>query len=164
MYTLLKQRRLRWLGHVSRVEDSRITKDLRYGELATRKRSTRRTQLRLKGICQRDLKALATNTDTWEAFVCDRCAWTQKVREGLSSCEDALTQLAEEKRAGRKSQPQTDKPAPTFCCTQCGRDCHSRIGLCSHCRRCSRLLHQRRYSIVPRDWRMSTISTSCLPF
>ena len=74
MYTLLKQRRLRWLGHVSRVEDSRITQDLRYGELATRKRSTRRTQLRLKDICQRDLKALATNTDTWEAFVCDRCA------------------------------------------------------------------------------------------
>ena len=34
LYTPLRQRRLRWLGHVVRVDDGRIPKDLLYGELA----------------------------------------------------------------------------------------------------------------------------------
>ena len=34
MFTLLRQRRLRWLGHVRRMEDGRIPKDILYGELA----------------------------------------------------------------------------------------------------------------------------------
>ena len=49
MYTILKQRRFRWLGHVSRVEDDRIAKDLLYGELATGKRPTGRPQFALQG-------------------------------------------------------------------------------------------------------------------
>ena len=40
LYTLLKQRRMRWLGHVTRMKDGRIPKDLLYGELATGKRPT----------------------------------------------------------------------------------------------------------------------------
>ena len=34
MLTLLRQRRLRWLGHVRRMEDGRIPKDILYGQLA----------------------------------------------------------------------------------------------------------------------------------
>ena len=32
MYTLLRQRRIRWIGHVRRVEDGRIPKDIPYRE------------------------------------------------------------------------------------------------------------------------------------
>ena len=46
MYTLLKQRRLRWLGHFVRMDDSPILKNLLYGELANGKRPTGRPQLR----------------------------------------------------------------------------------------------------------------------
>ena len=35
MLALLAQRRLRWLGHLSRMEDGRIPKEMLYGELAT---------------------------------------------------------------------------------------------------------------------------------
>ena len=35
MYTLVRQRRMRWLGHVRRMEDGRIPKDILSGELAT---------------------------------------------------------------------------------------------------------------------------------
>ena len=33
IYSLLTQRRLRWVGHVSRMQDGRIPKDILYGEL-----------------------------------------------------------------------------------------------------------------------------------
>ena len=101
-------------------------------------------------IYKPDLKALAVSTDTWKALAYDRCARGQKVEKGLSTYEDILTQQAEgDKRAGKKSQTQTHRPASTFCCAQCGRGCHSRIGLYSRSRRCSPLIHQRRNAIVP---------------
>ena len=60
VYTLLKQWRLRWLGHVVRMADGQVLKDLLYGELAQGKCPRRRPQLWYKDICKRDLKALGT--------------------------------------------------------------------------------------------------------
>ena len=40
MFTLLKHRRMRWLGHVVCIDDRRIPKDLLYGELVQGKRPT----------------------------------------------------------------------------------------------------------------------------
>lgn len=37
MYTFLRQRRLRWHGHVRRMEDGRMPKDILYSELASGK-------------------------------------------------------------------------------------------------------------------------------
>ena len=42
MYTQLRQRILRWLGHVRRMEDGCIPKDIIYGELALGRRTTGR--------------------------------------------------------------------------------------------------------------------------
>ena len=42
MYTL---RKLRWLGHVRRMEDGRIPNDILYGELALGRRTTGRPHL-----------------------------------------------------------------------------------------------------------------------
>ena len=58
MFTLLRQLRLRWLGHVYRMEDGRIPKDILHGELASGRRSKGRPQLRYKDVCKRDMKAL----------------------------------------------------------------------------------------------------------
>ena len=35
MYSLLSQRRLRWLGHVHRMNDRRILKEVLHGQLTT---------------------------------------------------------------------------------------------------------------------------------
>ena len=91
MYTLLKQRRMRLLGHVVRMDDGRIPKDLLSGELAQGKRPTGRPQLRYNDVCKRDLKAMDVDLTTWEAVASDRAAWRQTVKKGLSSFEQSLT-------------------------------------------------------------------------
>ena len=138
MYSLLKQRRMRWLGHVVRMDDGRIPKDLLYGELTQGKRPTGRPQLRYRDVCKRDMKALGIDTNTWETLASDRGAWRQVVTNSLSNYEETLAEQSEAKRQRRKGSNQADNPHPTaFICTQCQRDCHSRIGLVSHTRRCS---------------------------
>ena len=48
MFTLLRQRRLRWLGHFHRFPEGHIPRDLLYGELASGKCPTERPQLRYR--------------------------------------------------------------------------------------------------------------------
>ena len=73
MYTLLRQPRLRWLGHVRRIEDGRIPKDI-YGQLALGKKLQGRPQQRYKDVCKRDMKALNINTEIWEDTAAHRSA------------------------------------------------------------------------------------------
>lgn len=51
MFTLLSQRRSRWLGHVNRMEVGRLLKDMMYGELAAGLRSAGRPALRYQDVC-----------------------------------------------------------------------------------------------------------------
>ena len=137
IYTLLRQRRLRWLGHVRRMQDGRIPKDLLYGELATGKRARGRPQLRFKDVCKRDMKALDMDIDGWEDLAQDRSRWRQELNRSLRRGEKKL-QLASDERRVRRINGQQAPPADTaFKCNRCERDCHSRIGLHSHNRRCS---------------------------
>ena len=137
MYTILRQRRLRWLGHVCRMEDGRIPKDILYGELSTGKRTVGRPHLRYKDVCKRDLNALGIDTNRWETIAADRQAWKRSVNEGLKSGEAKIRQQADEKRTKRKeSQHRDQQNASLFICDSCNRDCHSRLGLYSHRRRC----------------------------
>ncbi len=138
MYCLLKQRRMRWLGHVSRMQDGRIPKDLLYGELADGDRPRGRPQLRYKDVCKRDMKALSINIDTWETLSSERSVWKHTVHTGLSDYETSLQGKLEEKRRTRNEARMRDKSPSTFMCTHCQKDCHSRIGLHSQTRRCIR--------------------------
>ena len=72
MYTLVTQRILRWLGHVSRMEDVRIPRDILYGELALGRRTTGRLHLRYKDVCIRDMNADVIDTMSWEGLAADR--------------------------------------------------------------------------------------------
>lgn len=53
MLALLFQRRLRWLGHVRRMENGRMPKDVLHGELMSGSRPVGRPMLRYKGVCKR---------------------------------------------------------------------------------------------------------------
>ena len=144
MYTLLRQRRLRWLGHVYRMEDGRIPKDLLYGELASGKRNKGRPHLRFSDVCKRDMKACGIDANTWEGHAADRSKWKSLTRRCLAEGEQNIRTLLDEKRRSRKESQRrahddnvVPDDVPVFTCQGCSRVCRSRIGLYSHSRRCS---------------------------
>jgi hypothetical protein len=136
MTTLLRQRRLRWLGHVHRMEDGRIPKDILYSELAKGKRTTGRPHLRYKDVCKRDIKALDIDINEWEELAGDRSRWRQALTVGLEVGEEKQKQAAEENRQKRKNRAKHRTTITTFRCEKCSKDCHSRVGLYSHSRSC----------------------------
>ena len=75
MVDLLQQRRLRWLGHVCRMEDGRILKDLLFGQLATGSRPRGRPHLRFKDLCKRDLLDYELNPAELQSHATDRASW-----------------------------------------------------------------------------------------
>ena len=138
IFTLLSQRRLRWIGHVRRMDDGRIPKDLLYGQLAEGSRSRGRPLLRFKDTCKRDMKSAGIEVQTWEALAESRDSWRTAVNSGTVQAESARNEHQRQKRAARKSRTSsTNVPNTPFACSRCNRDCHSRIGLHSHSRRCS---------------------------
>ena len=98
LHTLLKQRCMRWLGHVTWMEDGHIPKNIVYGELATGKKSTGQSQLRFEDVCKRDLQALGIHTDVWQVVATNRHAWRYTVTLGMSQYEETQRVKAGEKR------------------------------------------------------------------
>ena len=141
------QRHLYWLGHVSLMEDNRISKDLLFGGLATGKRLNGRPQLCFMDICKRDLKALAINTDN--------CMWQMCLETGGAKGSlfprRHLDARGREKESPQKVWAPSTGQAWHSAAQICGRDCHSHKGLCRHH---SWLIHHQRHSIVTLDWRM----------
>lgn len=101
MYAILSQRRLRWLGHVRRMDDGRIPKDILYGELATGSRRTGRPILRYKDTCKRDMKSGCIDPTNWEALAADRSKWRAAVRTAVRHREEQRGEQWEEKRKRR---------------------------------------------------------------
>ena len=50
IFSLLKESRLRWLGHVRRMKDGRLPKDIFFSKLADGSRAIGRTLLRFKDV------------------------------------------------------------------------------------------------------------------
>ena len=103
MFTLLRQRRLRWLGHVHRMEDGRIPKDLLYGELESGSRPVGRPKLRFKDVCKRDMLNTGLPTGNWETHAADRGEWRSLCSRALQVGEKRLKAKADERRAKRKA-------------------------------------------------------------
>ena len=134
MGCILKQKRLRWLGHICRMEDGRIPKDLLFGELASGARPTGRPSLRFKDICKRDLKDCNIDPANLQTTTSDRNKWRLLTKQGCRQSEERKTSARRKKKEEKKQT--VSRPENQFACTRCGRACHSRIGLFSHSKRC----------------------------
>ena len=100
--TSLRQRRLRWLGHVRRMEDGRIPKGILCGELALGRRTTGHPHLRYKEVCVRDMKAVGIDTMSWEGLAAERTKWRSALKQHLKTGQDKLMTDAADKRARTK--------------------------------------------------------------
>ncbi len=134
--TLLIQRRLRWLGHVHRMEPDRLSRQVLYGELWEGARRVSQPLLRFKDVCKRDLRLADLNPNSWEVLAQDRDVWRHGVKEGALRAETKARAEATIKRRERNDKYQFERPPTTSLDTSCNKDCHSRIGLLSQSRAC----------------------------
>ena len=115
------------------------------------------SQLRFKDVCKRDMKGAQINADTWEALAKDRDTWHHKAKEGVHCAEQTARNQMASKGAARKERAASAHTPSTFVCPECNKDCHSRIGLHSHSRRCAL---PPRYTIAFRDEDATTATTT----
>uniref|UniRef100_A0A8C5PLD5 Reverse transcriptase n=1 Tax=Leptobrachium leishanense TaxID=445787 RepID=A0A8C5PLD5_9ANUR len=135
VYTLLMKAQTRWAGHVARMPDHRIPKQLLYGELSQGKRSHGGQRKRYKDTLKASLKSMDIDITSWEILAQDRSTWRMLTLHGCQIFEDRRATIAQEKRALRKVRTaNVATGVPTHVCSTCGRTFRARIGLISHLR------------------------------
>ena len=126
------QHRLRWAGHVQRMDSNRLPKILLYGELTSGIRPLGRPKLRYKDQLKSTLAQ--TNIHRWEHLAKERMVWRETIRNGTIAFEKNRCDSEEEKRRRRKERSQQPRPPPSLPCGLCPRLFHHRLGLQSHIR------------------------------
>ena len=137
----LGRKQLRWIGHIIRMDDDRLPKQILYGELSTGRRKAGGQKKRHKDYVKTVLKKFDIPPDLLETCAVDRSVWRSKCYEGERKCEQKRNERMQLRRE-RRHQQQNRNVAPEdegFPCNICGMVCRAFIGLQSHLR-----AHQRR--------------------
>ena len=129
---------LRWAGHVARMPDDRLPKQIFFGELCEGARPQGRPLLRYKDTLKATLKKCDINHETWEKDAQDRPAWRSVARTGTIAYEEERKKYAVTKRKNRKERqqnpPTNEETGQTHKCSVCNREFRAKIGLNSHLR------------------------------
>ena len=81
--SVIKSRRLRWAGHVARMEESKSAFKILTGK-PTRKRPLGRPRRRLENNIRMDLEEIGINTGNWVDSAQDRNYWRALVNAALN--------------------------------------------------------------------------------
>ena len=110
IHTMLLRSQLRWDGHVARMPDERLSKQLFYGELFRGKRSKGGQKKRYRDTLNVSMKRCFIDPNDWEDLASDRPAWRSKVRSGVKHYEDQRISYAIQERMHRKERARNPPP------------------------------------------------------
>ena len=130
---MLNLAQLRWSGHVTCMDDSRLPKQLFHAELSTGKRHKGGQRKQYKDVLKSTLQAYNIPVDEWQALAQDRHAWTAAIRNGTRHFERSRLQSLDDKRLARKNG--VPNPSTAVPCQLCGKICASTFGLQAHMRK-----------------------------
>lgn len=130
--SMILRHRLRWSGHVLRMDQDRLPHQLLYGELQTGRRPRGAPKRRYKDQLKDTLKRTNISVETWEEVAMERAQWSHNIRSGIQHFETARTNKDQEKRNNRKQRQANPPTQPTIPCVTCGRLFRAKIGLISH--------------------------------
>ncbi len=85
MYETKQQ--LQRIGHVTRMNNRTLQKQVLYGQLLNAKRRTNGQKLRYKDMLGHQLQNVGINQYNWESLASDRLVWQKKVSSGIKKCE-----------------------------------------------------------------------------
>ena len=126
------QSQLRWSGHLVRMQDSRLPKQVFYCELAEGHRKRGRPKLRYKDTLKQSFLKCDINKDLWEEKATNRSEWRQSVYNGTEAYETERQSSQLERRAASKNR--RENAVRTIKCHICGQHCATDFGLKSHMR------------------------------
>ena len=132
--SLVIRNQMRWVGHVRRMDDTRLPKRLFYGELKLGKRPQHRPKKRFKDVIKSNLKLMGLDPVSWETIADDRNAWRNAVFKACVSFEKNRIENCKLKRALRKGITENIplNLSQELTCDICGRITLSKAGLISH--------------------------------
>ena len=82
--SLIVSSQMRWAGHLVRMEDTRLPKQLFYGELENGKRPRHKPRKRFKDCLKHNLKEISIDDGVWEETALNRDKWRKSVRGGCN--------------------------------------------------------------------------------
>ena len=115
---ILARNQLRWLGHVCRMSEERLPKQMLYGDLVSGQRHHGGQVKSFKDVIHCILKK-ADIQNTWETLCRDRGTWRR-----ISHCNKGIFPTMDSATRTRNTE--------TYICPECQRSIKSRIGLWSH--------------------------------
>ena len=128
--TQLRRDRIRWAGHVTRMPDHRIPKQLLYCQLREGKRNVGRQMKRFKDCLKDSLKDFDIPPASWESKAKDRTTWRGLIRTGAKRFESNRAEEAKKKRARRKGKVAESQAANSqLSCQLCIRAARANVGL-----------------------------------
>ena len=124
----------RWTGHVIRMEDQRIPKQLLFGELEQGHRRQGRPCKRFKDTVKAGLQWCDIPPTELVATALDRQRWRTLSQSASSALEEERRHQAQSARERRHLAACIPATNANFQCPDCARLCKSRIGLQNHSR------------------------------
>ncbi|BHF72948.1 hypothetical protein SprV_0401602000 [Sparganum proliferum] len=134
IYAMMRQLRLRWNGHLVRMDEERLPKRLFCGDVVTGSHR-QGAKSAVTRTLKTSLKRLQINPANWEDLTRDRSKWGRTVRTGTATYEAKRITAAKAKRGTRKSQlrpPHNANAQPPPICPRCQRTFRAPTGLVGH--------------------------------